>query len=56
MRRGRALLLFTLGYAALALLEPVVAAAPALAVFYAGGLELLRANDPDAAPAPAGSR
>lgn len=47
MRRLRALVLFTLGYTAIALLEPAVAAGPALIAFYVGGLGL--AGGPEAA-------
>ena len=42
MRRLTALMLFTVGYAAMALLSPAVAALPALAVFSVAGLVLLR--------------
>ncbi|MGH3102741.1 MAG: hypothetical protein ACRDN6_01410 [Gaiellaceae bacterium] len=42
MRRTRALLLFTLGYAAMALFAASVAAAPALLAFSAAGFVLMR--------------
>jgi hypothetical protein len=42
VKRVSALLLFVVGYSAIALLGPAAAAVPALAVFFAGGLQLSR--------------
>jgi hypothetical protein len=42
VRRVSALLLFTLGYALMALFEPATSALPALATFVSGGALLVR--------------
>ena len=44
MRRVSALLLFTLGYALMALFEPAMSALPALATFVGGGALLVRGD------------
>jgi hypothetical protein len=46
MRRTTALLLFTLGYALMALFAPAVAAAPALLAFCGASVVLLRQPRP----------
>ncbi len=51
MRRITALVLFTLGYGLMVLLDPAVSMVPALAAFYAGGMVLVR--EPGEAPAAA---
>ena len=56
MRRLTALLLFTLGYALMALLAPAVAALPALAVFAAAALVLVTQPAPARDPAEAVAR
>ena len=47
MRRFRALALFVLGYAALTLLGPLVAAPFAVVLFYLGGLAILAEPVPE---------
>ncbi len=44
MRRTTALTLFTVGYALLALLSPLVAFVPAFGTFFIAGLVLARAS------------
>jgi hypothetical protein len=45
VRRVSALLLFTLGYALMALFEPATSALPALATFVSGGALLVRPRE-----------
>jgi hypothetical protein len=51
MRRMRALGLFTLGYAVMALFSPSLAAAPALVAFALASLVLVREEQPERARA-----
>lgn len=55
MRRLKALVLFTLGYALMALLSPTVAALPAVLAFAVASFVLVRPAEP-AAPAEALAR